>query len=108
LKEKMNVLQEQMNLKYAALDCWKVASELLPADFTLIDLKFGRGGILQLSGTAPPREEQKVIDYNEALRDATVDGKRIFNSVTPPTTQSRSAQFLNWNFECTLNVSAPL
>ena len=108
LKEKMNVLQEQMNLKYAALDCWKVASELLPADFTLINLQFGRGGILQLSGTAPPGEEPKVIDYNEALRDATIDGKRVFNSVTPPTTQSRSPQVMNWNFECTLNVSAPL
>lgn len=108
LKERVQILQEQLNLKYAALDCWKVTAELLPADFTLISLQFGRGGTLQLSGTAPPGEEQKVIDYNEAMRDATIDGKRLFKSVTPPTTQSRSAQFLNWNFECSLDLSAPL
>jgi hypothetical protein len=108
LKERVHILQEQLNLKYAALDCWKVTSELLPADFTLINLQFGRGGTLQLSGTAPPGEEQKVIDYNEALRDVTIDGKRLFRSVTPPTTQSRTAQYMNWNFECSLNLSAPL
>lgn len=108
LKERVQILQEQLNLKYAALDCWKVTSELLPADFTLINLQFGRGGTLQLSGTAPPGEEQKVIDYNEAMRDATVNGKRLFESVTPPTTQSRTAQYLNWNFECSLKLSAPL
>ncbi|MGZ8900229.1 MAG: hypothetical protein ACXW3Z_09045 [Limisphaerales bacterium] len=108
LKERTQILQEQLNLKYAALDCWKVSSELLPADFTLISLQFGRGGTLQLSGTAPPGAEQKVIDYNEAMRDVTINGKRVFRSVTPPTTQSRTAQFMNWNFECSLDVSAPL
>ena len=108
LKERVGILQEQLNLKYAALDCWKVTAELLPADFTLISLQFGRGGTLQLSGTAPPGEEQKVIDYNEAMRDATINGKRLFQSVTPPTTQSRSAQYLNWNFECRLDLAAPL
>jgi hypothetical protein len=109
LRERVQVLQEQLNLKYAALDCWKVASELLPADFNLINLQFGRGGTLQIIGTAPAGQEQKVIDYNEAIRGATIDGKRLFKDVSPPNFPSRTgAQVVNWNFDCTLNLSEPL
>lgn len=109
LKERVQVLQEQLNLKYAALDCWKVAAEHLPADFTLINLVFGRGGTLQIVGTAPPGQEQNVIDYNEAIRNAMVDGKRLFKDVSPPNFPSRTgAQVVNWNFDATLNVSEPI
>jgi hypothetical protein len=99
-----------LNLKYAALDCFKVASELLPADFTLISLQFQRGGTLQIVGTAPQGEEQKVLDYNEAMRDATVEGKRLFKDVSPVSYPSRAvaSQVVNWHFDCMLNVSAPL
>lgn len=106
LKERVQVLQEQLNLKYAALDCWKVTSELLPADFTLINLAFSRGRTLQIVGTAPQGQEQKVIDYNEAIRNATVNGERLFKDVSPPNFPSRTgSQLVNWNFDCTLNVS---
>ena len=29
LEERVQILQDQLNLKYAALDCWKTASDLL-------------------------------------------------------------------------------
>ncbi len=68
-----------------------------------------RGGTLQIVGTAPQGEEQKVLDYNEAIRDATVEGKRLFKDVSPVSFPSRTAsQLVNWNFDCTLNVSVPL
>lgn len=106
LKERVQVLQEQLNLKYAALDCWKVTSEQLPADFTLINLTFSRGRTLQIVGTAPQGQEQKVIDYNEAVRNATINGERLFKDVSPPNFPSRTgSQLVNWNFDCTLNVS---
>jgi hypothetical protein len=109
LKERTQVLEEQLNLKYAALDCWKVASEHLPAEFNLINLQFGRNGTLQIIGTAPAGQEQKVIDYNEAIREATLDGKLVFKDVSPPNFPSRTgAQVVNWNFDCTLNLSEPL
>jgi len=109
LKERVGVLEEQLNLKYAALDCFKVASELLPADFTLINLQFQRAGTLQIVGTAPQGEEQKVLDYNEAIRDVTVDGKKLFKDVSPVSFPSRTgAQLVNWNFDCALNISVPL
>jgi hypothetical protein len=109
LKERVQVLQEQLNLKYAALDCFKVTSELLPADFSLINLQFGRGGTLQVVGTAPSGQEQTVIDYNESMRNATVNGERLFKEVSPPEFPSRAgAQVVNWNFHCTLNFKEPL
>jgi hypothetical protein len=104
LKERVQVLQEQLNLKYAALDCSKLASELLPADFSLVSLSFGRGRTLELQGTAPPGQEKKVIEYNDDLRKATVNGERLFREVTPPTTFSRGTPNLHWNFRCELNV----
>ena len=106
LKERVEVLQEQLNLKYAALDCWKVASELLPADFTLINLQFSRGRTLNLQGTAPDGQVQQVIDYNDAMRNATINGQRLFKDVNPPNFPSRAgAQAVHWNFDCALNVS---
>lgn len=109
LRERVQVLQEQLNLKYAALDCWKVASELLPADFTLINLQYSRGSTLSLQGTAPAGQEQQVIDYNDSMRTATANGQRLFKDVTPPNFPSRAgAQVVHWNFDCILNVSDAL
>ncbi|HTG44947.1 MAG TPA: hypothetical protein VK633_10490, partial [Verrucomicrobiae bacterium] len=107
LKERVQVLQEQLNLKYAALDCWKVTSELLPEGFSLVNLVFGgRGRSLQVHGTAPQDQQQKVLEYNDAVRKATVNGQLIFKDVTPPNINSRGgSQNINWNFECRLNVS---
>jgi len=108
LKERVEVMQEQLNLKYAALDCWKIASEQLPADFTLINLVFGRGRVLQLYGSAPVGQEPKVLEYNEALRKAEVNGQPLFKDVTPPNLMSRPGSAgLNWNFDAQLNLSTP-
>ena len=107
LKERVLVMEEQLNLKYAALDCWKVASELLPEGFNLANLVFGqRGRSLQLYGTAPPDQRDKVIEYNDALRTAIANGKLLFKDVSPPNMNSRAGSpNINWNFECRLNVS---
>lgn len=106
LKERVQVLQEQLNLKYAALDCWKVASEALPEEFNLTWLVFSRGRTLELHGTAPPGQEQKVTDFNESIRRATVNGQALFKDVAPPITLSRpGSPNITWNFQCQLNVS---
>jgi hypothetical protein len=106
LKERVEVLQEQLDLKYAALDCFKVASENLPEDFSLVSLSFGKGRTLQLSGTAPPGHEGKVMDYNQAMRSVTKDGEKLFRDVTPAAFPSRvGSDLVNWHFECELNIS---
>ncbi|MDQ6630323.1 MAG: hypothetical protein M3Y82_01025, partial [Verrucomicrobiota bacterium] len=43
LKERVRILEEQANLKYAALDCWKAASDLLPQEMSLSRMTFQQG-----------------------------------------------------------------
>ena len=106
LREQVEVLQDQLNLKYAALDSWKVASELLPADFTLSWLVLSRGQTLQLQGTAPADATLQVTEYNEAIRNATVSGQRLFSFVTTPNIQNRpGSQGLSWQFNADLRLA---
>ena len=106
LKERVQVLDDQLSLKYAALDCWRVSSELLPTDLTLTSLIFGRGGNnvqgLTLTGSAPQDQAAKLADYNEALRNATVDDQPLFSKVTLPNSTSRGGNLLTWSFQCDL------
>ena len=68
LKERIEVLQNQLHLKYAALDCFKAVSEKLPADLTLVSFQFQRGQKVALQGTAPPDQTTQITDYNEDMR----------------------------------------
>jgi len=105
LKERAQVLQEQLNLKYAALDAFKVTSELLPPDFTLNNLVFSRGR-LQLSGTAPQGQETNVTTFNEQMRNATISGRPVFKSVDTPKQSNRpGSPNVTWNFDAQMNVT---
>lgn len=102
MKERVQILQDQLNLKYAALDSWKAASDLLPTDLTLNQLVFGRGQTLDLRGTA--ESAKALADYNDAIRTATLNGQPLFKSVSPPTSSTRpGTTSLNWAFTCELN-----
>ncbi|PYL00419.1 MAG: hypothetical protein DME19_05180, partial [Verrucomicrobia bacterium] len=70
LKERVRILQEQVNLKFAALDCWKVASELLPPELTLTSFNFSKGDRILLRGNAHDEDEPKITEYNEAMSKA--------------------------------------
>jgi hypothetical protein len=101
LNERVGILQEQLNLKFAALDCWRVASEALPGELTLDWISFKGGTVLNLQGTGPVDQSQPVIDYNKRLLNATLDGERVFQSVAPPTFSNRGGT-LAWSFACQL------
>ena len=51
--------------------------------------------------------EQQVIDFNDAMRAATIEGARLFRDVSPPTFP-RASQVVNWSFDCKLNVTDKL
>jgi hypothetical protein len=89
LRERIDVLQNQLHLKYAALDCFKAVSEKLPADLTLVSLQFQRGQKLLLQGTAPPEMTTQITDYNDDLRKVRVDGQPLFSKVSPPRVVNR-------------------
>jgi hypothetical protein len=101
LKERVQVLQDQQALKYAALDCWKAASDLLPTELTLNNLSFGKGQSMTLRGTA--ENAKALADYNDAMRTYTVNGHRLFSSVSPPTSSTGPGGVLTWDFTAELN-----
>ncbi len=107
LKARLEILQEQVNLKYAALDCWKAAAEALPESMTLNSLTFQRGKKFGLIGTVPADQQGKVATYNEALAKAVVHGRQLFSAVTTKSiqgpAQGRPGTDATWNLECEIN-----
>ena len=61
LKARYDVLKERQELKYAALDCWKIVAEQLPPGISLQRFSFGDGQRLSLSGTAPPDQVNTLL-----------------------------------------------
>lgn len=104
-KERLGVLQEQVGLKFAALDCLQAAAELLPTELQLTQLQFQRGKTFTLYGTATPDNQEQITEYNAALAKATVDGLPVFAKVNAPTSQMRG-NVLTWTFSCELRNAA--
>jgi len=108
LRERVAVLQDQVNLKFAALECWKAACILMPAELTLTGLQLNQGQTLALNGTAKATDEDQIFVYTEALskyQDGT-NGHRLFKSVNTPSTREGMVggqKEKNWSFSCELN-----
>ena len=78
LKARYGVLQQRQALKYAALDCWKIAAENLPDGLQLQRTSFADGQRLTLSGVCPPDQITLVSDpgkFYDSVRKSTVDGQ---------------------------------
>lgn len=102
LKTQVQVLQEQLDLQFAALECYKAASELMPDTLQLDGMNFNRGKSFTIYGVVPQDAAGKVGDYNEALRNAVdAKGQPLFIKVNPPTLSTRGAT-MSWNFACEL------
>jgi hypothetical protein len=111
LQAKVNILQEQVDLKYSALDSLRVISELMPDGMSLISYNFRQGKILTLRGNVASDQTSRVTDYHEALIDAQVDGKALFESVSDPSITAGATSRRNpgasstWSFNCELKRS---
>jgi hypothetical protein len=79
LKAQYDVLKERQDLKYAALDCWKLVAETLPAGIVLQRFSFGNGQTLTLNGTATADQVTAITDFYDALRKAKLDGQPMFS-----------------------------
>jgi hypothetical protein len=103
-KARIQVLQEQIALKYAAIESLKAVSAKLPEGMQLTDFSFQRGQKVALRGTVAAAEIGKLTDYSSALQSATLNGLPLFKSVSAPTSQSSGAaasQF-SWTLACEL------
>lgn len=102
LKDQVLILEEQVNLRFAALDCWKVAVEKLPSSMTLTTMNFVRGKTLRLDGQVDPAAREDVTKYNSELAAVEVRGQKLFGSVKPAQ-QTVRGNVATWSFEAELN-----
>lgn len=105
LQAKVEVLQEQMDLKFSALDCLREVSKALPAELTLDDFNF-TGRALTIHGTVSAADSDKVAEYHRALVDAQAGESKLFRFVSAPNTRLSpgrgAAGKFRWDFECEL------
>ena len=100
LKAQVAILEEQVALRYAALDAWQAVANALPSPLTLTQLDFQRGRTLQLSGTVPAESSSEVTRFNSELKKAVVNDKPLFANVKPAQISSRpGATSATWSFE---------
>jgi len=107
LKERVKVLQDQMDLQFAALDSYKAIADKLPPELTLNSMNFDKGRKLTLSGTAPRDAVSALHNFNEEMRKIMVRDQPLFAKVAPPNQNpSPGGQDVAWNFVCELRRSS--
>ena len=110
IKARVQVLQDQMNLRYAALDCWRAAACLLPAELTLTHLSFQQGKTFVVHGVSPANKTEQIIAFNEAMGRYRVgdqpNAPLLFRRVQTYTTRNSASvggvQTVAWDFACEL------
>jgi len=108
LKAQAQVMQETVNLRYAALDCWLATVEAMPEELVLEKMAFSGGQSLQIEGTAPTDQEGRITDYWKALKVKTVGNRQVFSDVQLRPTAQRTVQgvpMIQWSFNCRLQRS---
>ena len=88
-KARLQILKDRQDLKYAALDCWKVVAELLPEGMQLEGFHFSDGKRLTINGTAPVGQEKQLLEFEKALRKAVVNNQPIFETFADPVDQMK-------------------
>jgi hypothetical protein len=103
LKAQYDVLKERQELKYAALDCWKIVAEQLPPNIALQRFSFANGKKLSLSGTAAPDQVNTLFNFNTAMQKVTANGHPMFNSQGGETVNPhQTANAVTWSFSLQL------
>lgn len=102
LRERLLVLKTREELKFAALDCWKVVAELLPETVTLDSFALSDGRKLALNGTAPGDAVNDVTEkFYKEIRKATLHGEPMFDLTKGQELSTRlgpGGSVVNWNF----------
>jgi hypothetical protein len=102
LQARYNVLKERQDLKYAALDCWKIVAEQLPAGISLQRLSFADGEKLSLNGTVAPDQITQITDhFYDGVRKAELNGEPMFDS-SGDLTYNQQGNVVNWRFSLAL------
>lgn len=106
----LKVLQDQLALRYAALESWRAAIEALPAELTLNNFNLANGQKLTLGGTGPGDAVQRVTDFSQELRQKEFNGTNLFTAVRIGSSTIRGAgpaATLSWSVEADLRRLEP-
>ena len=102
IKERVRIMQEQLALQYAALECYRAIAETLPSELTLDSLNFDRGQKLTLTGSAASADLPKVLEFNDQLMRVRVKDGPLFSAVDPPQQNTGPNNQIRWRFSCDL------
>jgi hypothetical protein len=109
LKARYTVLAQRQQLKYAALDCWKIVAENLPEGLTLQRASFADGQKLTLNGVCAQEQIGQISDqgrFYDAVRKAKLDGQDMFEAAAiEPLIWNQSGNQVSWHFSLQLKHS---
>jgi hypothetical protein len=98
LQARYAVLQQREDLKFAALDCWKLVADNLPEGVTLERFGFGSGETLSLAGSASSDQLQALDSFGNTIAKAkAADGRPMFNKNSEPMGMRMSENKVNWD-----------
>ncbi|MGH7976590.1 MAG: hypothetical protein ACREDS_00495 [Limisphaerales bacterium] len=99
LKARYDVLKERQDLKFAALDSWKLVAEQLPDGVSLARFSFADGKKLSLNGTATQDQITRITDFSDALHKAKLNGQPMFDPLGGDPFQWRqTGDKVTWSF----------
>lgn len=104
LKEKLRVLQETLELQYAALECYKAIADKMPAELTLDSMRFDRGQQVTYFGSASDKlDRSKVFELNEELMKVQYNDRPLFSKVSlGPVNDKLGGAGFTWSLACEL------
>jgi hypothetical protein len=105
LKAQVQVMEDQLNLQFAALRCYRAVAEKLPPALTVDSVSFQRGKTLLVSGTAETGAQMALNDFNAEMRRYRIDGQLLFSDVRAPTVTTKPGGGLGWSFQCELRTT---
>jgi hypothetical protein len=103
LREELKVLQDTIELQYAALECYLSVAKTLPSELTLNNINFERGRKVTFFGTASAEDRAKVLDFNAELLKYVAKDQPLFSKVNSPNMGvGQPGQPFTWNFSADL------
>jgi len=104
--DKLRVLQETLELQYAALECYNAIAVTMPTELTLDFMRFDRGREVTFTGSANAEDRSKLVDFNEALLKYEYNGQPLFSKVSIGRVDNKpGTPLLNWTVACVLKRS---
>lgn len=102
MRTQIAILEEQIALRYAALDSLRAVAENLKEGLTLTSLSYRRGSLV-LTGKGPSGKDAAVVEFRDALQDAKSNGKPMFGAVDVKNVNNTTPTEFTWGITATIN-----